>query len=116
MERWGGQQEPPAEGMLSTENIASFELLRELLVSVMPPRPYEGGTLSTRLYSVFLLPVMCCVIGRIIPPSQEPGEWNSPCGGAPRTGPVMGLCSVKGVLYLYVIDQEIRSVHFSLRG
>lgn len=77
----------------------------------------EGGTQSLRLdFSVFLLLVMCCVIGGIIPPSQESGEWKNPCGEAPRTGPVMGLCSVKGAFYLCVIDQEVRSVHFSLRG
>lgn len=65
----------------------------------------EGGTQSLRLdFSVFLLLVMCCVIGGIIPPSQELGEWKNPCGEAPRTGPVMGLCSVKGAFYLCVID------------
>lgn len=112
LKRWGGLQEHPAEGMPGGRNISSFGLS----VSIVPPRPYElGHTVLKVPLLTFLLPVMCCVIGGIIPPSQELGEWSTPCGEAPRTGPVNGVVLHKGRV-IFVCNKNVRPVHFSLRG
>lgn len=82
----------------------------------MPPRPCElGHTVLKVPLLTFLLPVMCSVIGGIIPPSQELGEWSTPCGEAPRTGPVNGVVLHKGRV-IFVCNKNVKPVHFSLRG